>query len=541
MKMGANLPQFPHPFHGIHGKAYMMPRTKKETLVYQFTSEIRCKPKWYEKIKDDKIIAKWEKEILEELHNVLQNEEFEEYDDKDEECDGKEDDKEEATDEHEERSLTQICKKIFKKIIQELTTLSYSREGLLEISSVTGVWQADGLISEQVKKDLVKGVSVLENIPDEQKDWHPGTNKQVLDLVHPSLYCLVNNMSLVRTEGLNDLLEEVEKQGVAHSLMKIGCGTATTFVKPQDTDDESYNYRSNIYDETSLPGQQDNGYSFSEKYQWLPSEVLVRADGTAKFQSYINNLHPEEHAELYGTIEKIFTAFVPLFNKTLTNTCSEKVDLCGHRLQVIVKLANIILTPENPTYNGGTWHVEGMLNEHIIASGIYYYQSENISESKLKFRTTVHEPDDDEKYEYDYYFESPLNQYQGALITQEDRCIVFPNVMQHCVAPFELIDKQKPGVRKILVFFLVDPNHRIISTINVPPQQQLWYLKVLLKIRAFGNMPEELISHILDYLQTPMNYEAAVKYREELMSERKYFINENTNTYFERPCSLCEH
>jgi len=30
-------------------------------------------------------------------------------------------------------------------------------------------------------------------------------------------------------------------------------------------------------------------------------------------------------------------------------------------LQVIVKLANIHLTPENPLYNGGSWHVEGQL------------------------------------------------------------------------------------------------------------------------------------------------------------------------------------
>ncbi|KAG6851319.1 hypothetical protein H0H87_001322, partial [Tephrocybe sp. NHM501043] len=30
-------------------------------------------------------------------------------------------------------------------------------------------------------------------------------------------------------------------------------------------------------------------------------------------------------------------------------------------LQVIVKLANIHLTPEKPSYEGGTWHVEGQL------------------------------------------------------------------------------------------------------------------------------------------------------------------------------------
>lgn len=30
-------------------------------------------------------------------------------------------------------------------------------------------------------------------------------------------------------------------------------------------------------------------------------------------------------------------------------------------LQIIVKLANIHLTPETPEYNGGTWHVEGQM------------------------------------------------------------------------------------------------------------------------------------------------------------------------------------
>ena len=36
--------------------------------------------------------------------------------------------------------------------------------------------------------------------------------------------------------------------------------------------------------------------------------------------------------------------------------------LCGKKtMQVIVKLANIELTPDKPDYAGGTWHVEGQL------------------------------------------------------------------------------------------------------------------------------------------------------------------------------------
>ncbi|KAJ6184216.1 hypothetical protein N7519_005517 [Penicillium mononematosum] len=36
-------------------------------------------------------------------------------------------------------------------------------------------------------------------------------------------------------------------------------------------------------------------------------------------------------------------------------------DYAEKSLQVIVKLANIELTPEKPDYEGGSWHIEGQL------------------------------------------------------------------------------------------------------------------------------------------------------------------------------------
>lgn len=38
--------------------------------------------------------------------------------------------------------------------------------------------------------------------------------------------------------------------------------------------------------------------------------------------------------------------------------------------QVIVKLANIILTPETPEYEGGTWHVEGQAVSRSLLSSV---------------------------------------------------------------------------------------------------------------------------------------------------------------------------
>jgi hypothetical protein len=317
----------------------------------------------------------------------------------------------------------------------------------------------------------------------------------------------------------------------------------------------------------------------------------VDEKGQVKISSYINNLHPEKHKEMYKTIGSIFENFVPLFENVLTDLLQppktrididsdwyepqqdgedddeyydnrlprpqkikefqnpeppkQVVDLKGRRLQVIVKLANIILTPENPRYNGGSWHVEGMKNENIVASGIYYYVSQNISESILNFRQAVHQPDyeqsDDKGVAHIYGLanEAALSQEMGGIITQEDRCIAFPNLFQHQVAPFELVDKSKPGYRKILVFFLVDPSVRVQSTLHVPPQQRHWMIEILCKI--FKTLPKEVVALIVGFMDWPMDLASAKIYRGELMEERKFFIKENNSRYFERPFSLCEH
>ncbi len=67
--------------------------------------------------------------------------------------------------------------------------------------------------------------------------------------------------------------------------------------------------------------------------------------------------------------------------------------------------------------------------------------------------------------------EDALNQTLGSASTPAGRCLAFPNVLQHRVSPFRLADPARPGHRKILAFFLVDPSETIVSTSDVPPQQ----------------------------------------------------------------------
>ncbi|PRQ73491.1 Protein of unknown function (DUF4246)-domain containing protein [Rhodotorula toruloides] len=364
------------------------------------------------------------------------------------------------------------------------------------------------------------------------------------------------------------------------------------------------------------PAARAADHSCSDEFQWLPADFEVNHNGKVKILSYINNLHPEQHESLYPVLAGIFERFVPAFERVLSDLQlppthrisfdfesvwkwhdeAEKsmpdfgdewwdkqerweaqrpvhlpepepfsmpatvqfepvFPLKGRKLQVIVKLANIHLTPEKPDYPGGVWHVEGMQNEEIVTSGIYYFDQDNIGESTLAFRGTfdqgrlLYAQNDHRGVQQMYGVDSegPLIQNHNSVRTSKDRAIVFPNVYQHRVSPFSLVDRSKPGYRKILCFFLVDPLKTdaglIISTSRVPPQQFSWLEDAVwdLPPQVLDKLPHEIWEILRQAAPHYMSFKKAKRVREDLMEERKYLHDENKRIVFERPFSLCEH
>eukprot|EP00040_Diaphanoeca_grandis_P027958 m.160306 g.160306 ORF g.160306 m.160306 type:complete len:661 (+) comp31180_c2_seq2:8-1990(+) len=230
--------------------------------------------------------------------------------------------------------------------------------------------------------------------------------------------------------------------------------------------------------------------------------------------------------------------------------------LHGSTIQVIIKMANIHLTPEKPTYNGGSWHVEGELQEKIAASAIIYHEMENITESELSFRASL--SDEFMNYEqcdYDgvqraYGFKLlgggdetyAATQELGSVVAQQGRTVVFSNDQQHRVRPFELKDKTKPGLRKIMAVFLVNPLERVVSTIDVAPQQREWIRDVLLRMDSFSKLPSEIIERILDFVPGMTTMDEAKVHRLKLMKARAGSQMECTiGGAFRLAYSLCEH
>lgn len=92
-----------------------------------------------------------------------------------------------------------------------------------------------------------------------------------------------------------------------------------------------------------------------------------------------------------------------------------------------------------------------MVNEAIVSTGIYYYDEHNITGSRLAFRTAINEPYA-EQFDYSGARQTfgaaagdPLVQAIGAVDTKAGRCIAFPNLYQHQVQPFFLLDCSEPG------------------------------------------------------------------------------------------------
>ena len=138
------------------------------------------------------------------------------------------------------------------------------------------------------------------------------------------------------------------------------------------------------------------------------------------------------------------------------------------------------------------------------------------------------------------------------------------------------MDPTKPGHRRFIALWLVDPTKRIISTANIPPQQMTWYKDALLGsdgseietalselppdlvnlLAEQGlpgsnddretKLPQELMDCVRDYFyedkhSLPMSVEEANEHRAKLMEERGAFVKKSGDAWQSQTYSFCEH
>ena len=142
-------------------------------------------------------------------------------------------------------------------VIEELRYKAKLFEDIGAVVVYTGhVVKSDSVVPESLKLELQAAVAELEDVSDNRKDWHPGSNGKVLDLVHPSLYPLIYGRTRVLETGTTSLED---------CIARCGEGQTTQIPPPEDV------AQRDVFINTKIN-------SYSRNFQWLPCMVDISGE-----------------------------------------------------------------------------------------------------------------------------------------------------------------------------------------------------------------------------------------------------------------------
>ncbi|KAH7140604.1 hypothetical protein EDB81DRAFT_655028 [Dactylonectria macrodidyma] len=467
----------------------------------------------------------------------------------------------------------------------------FQKTGLIPtLDASASIVKSDTIVDESLHNALRAAFCGLEEDQKDNPDWLP-SNLRFQDDGTVKFTSYINNLHPIKNSDIYSTIEKlVEKSLPAWDLclaryhdyrLEGGGRTTSRFLHPTTPDDEEEANWTPRFDEVETPPGEKS-----------PSGSVLGADSDEDFEDeeqygrYFAGTRKEAH--WYKTREPVLPE-APEFEAWdygVKPGASLREMFDG--LQIIVKMVSIELGPGKPEFPPGGWHVEGQMNEHIVGTALYYLDSENVTPSHLQFRmqTSTYQDSFEVRQDAFHWMEQvygaklgagsggPCLQSYGSVETKEGRLLAFPNVFHHRVSHFGLKDETKTGHRRFIALWLVDPLTRIISTANVPPQQQNWWVE-----RAFGNLgkdeaakvPQAIAQLILEKapghtgLETagkrgqglppelmdivrgefgdalPMSLDEAKEHRLKLMDARTTFQKEARDLWEEVDYNFCEH
>ncbi|ESZ91703.1 hypothetical protein SBOR_7922 [Sclerotinia borealis F-4128] len=655
----------------------------RELAMMSIMDRLTDKEEWHLKVFDEKIVSKWREEARaipdEQFWNLAISDKVQQWD-----REGKLIINADSNSERLKPLTGIMSDDSFNCCIKELRSKArfYRETGIIPtLDACASIAKADGLVSIDLHDSLRKAFDTLKLDQSSEVDWHPNSNDMVQNLVHPSMYPLVYGRSKVLKDEIVGVSDAIEKWAGKGDII------------PKENPNLAPQLRMFGGSVHNVGSGKVPSHFWSDTYQWLPANVAFQDDGTVKFTSYINNLHPNKFPDIYRTIEKLIETTLPMWDQCLAvavdynqkdgagrvnsrfpypddaddennenwipsgpedvadvennpawgvgvrhdhnddddedieeredediedveddnngdensqskwkqsrkpnipepifenvqYTRAEEKHLVNKfresGLQIIVKMASIELTPENPEFPTGGWHIEGQMNEHICGTALYYLDSENITSSDLSFRmqTSAYMEDDIDVGQDCYHWleqvygtglgssNSPCLQNYGSVDTRQGRLLAFPNVL------------------RFIALWLIDPTQRIISTANVPPQHMNWWNSSIFgtttetRTAAIAKLPAEIVTllnekgvntntdadtdttisqanmnmhlspelmemvrkHInTDAHTLQMGIEEAKEHRVKLMGERSVFVKTSEEGWQAHAYSFCEH
>ena len=138
--------------------------TARERRMLEFINQITDKPEWERKVYDEAIVSNWRREAVRFDPGLPEKGDF---------------------------WLSEIMFECCMKELREKADI-YKETGIIAVLDVEAtIVKSDIAISTELRDALRSAVHPLEDVPEQEKDWHPQSDEKVLDLLHPSLFPVV--------------------------------------------------------------------------------------------------------------------------------------------------------------------------------------------------------------------------------------------------------------------------------------------------------------------------------------------------------------
>ncbi|KAJ1822246.1 hypothetical protein LPJ56_003108, partial [Coemansia sp. RSA 2599] len=393
-------------------------------------------------------------------------------------------------------------------------------------------------------------------------------------IVDPSLYSLVYKSTPILPEPMTSPLEALSlssfgtvpgsidawKQAVCDlnaSMASKGKGSAESS-EQSDTAANSFVPFNEVY----------LGMVDEEERHWLPTDIYVNGDGSVDFKSYINNVHPVEHAGVYTAISKILARTIPLLEQVLTDwkhprdlrvpydywnclvfpekapeytSSDEEDDDYDEKWGANYNewRDSIVDTTENPAdfvepkrplaaYSLRNKNLQVVVEitdkgmtpfsttaaENIIATAIYCYDVGSEGKGNIGFDEGI-ECDSTTIFGSGYDMLAHEILYggeqctKGYFIKQSAGSIDIEGGRIICYPNvYRIYDTT--GRPKRLTMYFVDPSIRVVSTAIVPPQQKDWWTKAVSSVPSrLSMLPMEIQNMVFKNVDSPMSFEQA--------------------------------
>ncbi|CAI7651773.1 unnamed protein product, partial [Penicillium glandicola] len=239
--------------------------TLREIHMVEFTEVLTDIPEWWKKVFDPATQEKWKKDAMNSGKDITLN-----------------------------MAEWIIDELQFKAMIYETTDV---------VSLYNGdVTKSDTNLPDSLFQDMRTQFEVLEYDMKKMQYFHPGILSKERDLISMELYPLVYGKTRILTDRII---------GVDDALKYAGKGEVIPIPKDTGITREDIAWR-------VLARADIKVRPYSRSYQVLPTDWELRDDGKWHIATYINNLHPVKHRNIYKLLEQAFNRIIPQWNATLT-------------------------------------------------------------------------------------------------------------------------------------------------------------------------------------------------------------------------------